>query len=322
MDTSIIPVHYVNAFNSNVWHLAQQKGSRLSGLVRVEMQKSEKAYWDYYDLADEPTERISKYADIVPTETSRGRRQTTFVNFEKAEFFDHLDSLKMIHDPKSPVSEAFQNSFGRKMDRIIIAGALNTAYSGKAGATSVVLPTSQKLAAFDGTTTTGVGLNVKTLRAIKKKFGKNEVEGEITLICNTDDTDSLLAETAVTSSDFNTVKALVNGAVDQFMGIRFISTELCPLLTADIGEGAIGDVTYTVTNGVYGAGTGTVTAANGHRCVAFVKQGLILVKAEAMTSKISERNDKGDVIQLYAKMSMDATRLEEKCVMEVITSYV
>lgn len=322
MDTSIVPVHYVNAFNSNVWHLAQQKGSRLSGLVRVEMQKAEKAYWDYYDVADEPTERVSKYADVVPTETSRGRRQTVFSNYEKTEFFDHLDELKMIHDPKSPVSEAFQNSFGRKMDRIIIAGALNTAYSGKAGATSVVLPTTQKLVAFDGTTTTGVGLNVKTLRAIKKKFNKNEVEGEIVLLCNADDIDSLLAEQSVTSEDFNTVKALVAGAVDQFMGIRFVRLELLPLLTADIGEGAIGNVTYTVTNGVYGAGTGTVTAANGHRCIAFVKQGLIMVKAEDMTSKISERNDKGDVIQLYAKMSLDATRLEEKCVMEVITSYV
>lgn len=313
MDVSIIPVHYVNAFNSNVWHLSQQKGSRLSGLVRVEMQKAEKAYWDYYDLADEPTERVSKYADVVPTETSRGRRQTTFVNYEKAEFFDHLDSLKMIHDPKSPVSEAFQNSFGRKMDKIIIAGAIGTAYSGKAGATSVVLPTSQKLVAFDGSTTTGVGLNIKTLRAIKKKFNKNEVEGEIVLACTADDIDSLLAETAVTSEDFNTVKALVNGSVDAFMGIRFVRTELCPVLTAN--------VTYTVTNGTYGSGTGTVTAANGHSCVAFVKQGVIMVKAESMTSKISERNDKGDVIQLYAKMSLDATRLEEKCVMEVVTSY-
>lgn len=321
MDTSIVPVHYVNAFNSNVWHLAQQKGSRLAGLVRVEMQKAEKAYWDYYDLADEPTERISKYADVVPTETSRGRRQTVFTNYEKAEFFDHLDELKMIHDPKSPISEAFQNSFGRKMDKIIIAGALNTAYAGKAGATPVTLPSSQKLVAFDGTTTTGVGLNVKTLRAIKKKFNQNEVEGEIVMLVTADDIDSLLAEQSVTSEDFNTVKALVAGAVDQFMGIRFVRTELLPLLTADIGEGAIGNVTYNAANGAYGSGAGTVTAANGHRCIAFVKQGLILVKAEDMTSKISDRNDKGDVIQLYAKMSLDATRLEEKCVMEVITSY-
>jgi len=313
MDVSIVPVHYVNAFNSNVWHLSQQKGSRLAGLVRVEMQKAEKAYWDYYDLADEPLERINKYADVVPSETSRGRRQTTFSNFEKTEFFDHIDTLKMIQDPKAPISEAYQNSFGRKMDRLIIAGALGTAYSGKSGATAVVLPTSQKVVAFDGTTTTGVPLNLNVLRAIKKKFNKNEVQGDIVLVCTSDDIDALLGVTQITSSDFTTVQALVQGAVDQFMGIRFVRTELCPALTAN--------VTYTVTDGTYGTGTGTVTAAKGHSCVAFVKQGVIMVKAEDMTSKISERNDKGDVIQLYAKMSLDATRLEEKCVMEIVTSY-
>ena len=312
--SSIVPVHYVNAFNSNVWHLSQQKGSRLSGLIRTEVQKSEKAFWDYYDLADEPTERVSKYADVKPSETARGRRMTTFKDYEKTEFFDHLDELKMIHDPKSQVSMAFQNAFGRKMDKIILAGALGTAYSGKEGTVPVVLPNTQKLAAFDGSSITGVGLNLKTLRAIKKHFAKNEVEGEIVLVCDADDIDNLLNDNQVTSADFNTVKALVNGAVDQFVGIRFVRTELVPALTAN--------VTYNVVTGAIGVGgTGTITAANGHSCLALVKQGVIMVKAESMTSKISERNDKGDTMQLYAKMSLDAARLEEKCVMEVFTSY-
>ena len=309
---SIVPVHYVNAFNSNVWHLSQQKASRLAGLVRTEVQKAEKEFWDYYDVADEPTERVNKYADVVPSETSRGRRMITFKNYEKTEFFDHLDKLKMIHDPQGPVSQAFQSSYGRKMDRIILEAALGTAYSGKEGTTPVVLPTSQKLVAFDGTTTTGVGLNIKTLRAIKKKFNQNEVEGEIGMIVTAEEIDSLLGTTEVTSADFNTVQALVSGAVDQFMGIRFIRTELV--------ERPAANVTYTVTNGAYGAGTGTVTAAKGRRCIAFVKQGILLAKAEDMTSEISKRNDKGDVIQLYSKMSIGAARMEEKCVMEVVTS--
>jgi len=312
MDTSIVPVHYVNAFNANVWHLSQQKGSRLESLVRSEVQKSEKAFWDYYDQADEPTERVNKYADVVPGETNRGRRMCTFKNYEKAEYVDHLDKLKMIHDPQSPIAQAFANSFGRKKDRIILAAALGTSYSGKEGATPVVLPTSQKLVAFDGTTISGVGLNVKTLRAIKKKFAQNEVEGEIVLIVTAEEIDSLLNEKEVTSADWNTVKALVAGAVDSFMGIRFVRTELV--------ERPAANVTYTVTNGAYGAGTGTVTAAKGRRCVAFVKQGLLIVKAEDMTSMVDRLPTKGDVIQIFSKMSIGATRLEEKCVMEVITS--
>ena len=122
----------------------------------------------------------------------------------------------------------------------------------------------------------------------------------------------LLGITAVTSADFNTVKALVNGAIDQFMGIRFVRTELVKRPAAN--------VTYTVTNGTYGAGTGTVTAAKGRRCIAFVKQGVLMVKAEDMTTMVDRLPTKGDVIQIYSKMSIGCTRLEEKCVLEVVTS--
>lgn len=312
--STIVPVHYVNAFNSNVWHLSQQKASRLGNLVRVEMQKAEKQFWDFYGLSDAPVERTVKYADLVAGETTRGRRMATYKNYEKTEYVDHLDKLNMIHDPQSPISQAFQSSFGRLIDSLILEGSLGTAYEGKEGSTPVVLPTSQKLVAFDGTTTTGVGLNIKTLRAIKKKFEQNEVEGEINLVVTAEEIDSLLAEKEVTSADWNSVKALVNGAVDQFMGIRFIRTEL----VARPGS----NVTYTVTNGAYGSGTGTVTAAKGRRCVAFVKQGLLLVKAEDMTTMIDRVVTKGDTIQIFAKMSVGATRLEEKCVLEVVTSEV
>jgi len=309
---SIVPVHYVNAFNANIWHLSQQKSSRLSGLVRQEIQKAEKEFWDFYGLADEPTERVDKYADLQPSETPRGRRMASFRNYSKTEYVDHLDKLKMIHDPQSPIAQGFQMSFGRKMDRIILAGALGTAYEGKEGATPVVMPTSQKLVAFDGTTTTGVGLNIQTLRAIKKKFNQNEVEGEVILVVSAEEIDSLLATTQVTSADYNTVKALVNGAVDSFVGIRFVRTELV--------ERPAANVTYTVTNGAYGAGTGTVTAAKGRRCVAFVKQGILMVKAESMITMIDRLPTKGDTIQIFSKMSIGATRLEEKCVLEVVTS--
>lgn len=312
MDASIVPVHYVNSFNANVWQLAQQKASRLQNQIRTESQKSEKDYWDFYGLSDEPNERVSKYADVTPGETTRGRRMVTLKDYDKTEFVDALDKLRMIHDPQAPISQAFQSAFGRKIDRIILAAALGTAYSGKEGATPVVLPTSQKLVAFDGSTTTGVGLNVKTLRAIKKKFNQNEVEGQIVLVISSEEEDSLLASVEVTNSDYNTVKALVAGAVDSFMSIRFIRTELVEVPAAN--------VTYNVTTGVYGSGTGTVTAAKGRRCVAFVKAGILFATAEGMTTEISKRNDKGDTIQIYSKMTVGAARLEESNVMEIVCS--
>jgi hypothetical protein len=315
MSTSIVPVHFVNSFNSNVWHLSQQKSSKLAGLVRVEMQKAEKQYYDFYGESDLPVERVNKYADLVAGETVRGRREAVYKNYEKVEYVDHLDKLNMIHDPQGPLSQAFQMAFGKLMDDVIINGALGRAYSGKQGGTPEDLPTSQKIVAFDGTTTTGVGLNVKTLRAIKKKFEQNFVEGQIVLTFTAEECDSLLAENTVISEDYNTVKALVNGAIDTFMGIQFVKCERLLRPTAD--------VPYNASNGAYGTavpGGTKVTAAKGRRCIAFVKQGVLMVKAEDMTTMIDRLPTKGDTIQIFAKMSFGCTRLEEKCVMEVVTS--
>lgn len=308
---SIVPVHYVNQFNSNVFLVAQQKSSRLRGLVRTESQNGENQFFDYYGMADEPQERVGKYDDLKPTETARNRRKVNYKNYTKTEWFSELDKLNMIHDPKAPVAQSFASSFGRKMDRIIIEACLGTAYDGKEGQVPVALPNSQKIVAFDGTTTSGVGLNIDTLRAIKKKFNQNEVEGDIILVYTSEEESSLLNSTEVTSADYNTVKALVNGSVDQFMGIRFIRTELVPRLTAN--------VTYNPANGEI-TGAGTVTAAKSRRCVAFVGSGVVHSIAEDMTSRVSLLDIKGDVYQLFSKMSMGGTRLEEVTVVEVITS--
>ena len=48
---------------------------------------------------------------------------------------------------------------------------------------------------------------------------------------------SLLSNTETTSSDFNTIKALVNGSLDDFMGFKFVTVGSRRL------EGAIGSAT-------------------------------------------------------------------------------
>ena len=67
-------------------------------------------------------------------------------------------------------------------------------------------------------------LNVAKLRETKKKMDAKNVPGEgRTIIAHANNMDALLAETSVTSSDFNTVKALVTGEVNSFLGFNFVS---------------------------------------------------------------------------------------------------
>jgi hypothetical protein len=65
-------------------------------------------------------------------------------------------------------------------------------------------------------------MNVAKLREAKKLLDKNNVPPEgRNIILHANGLASLLSETAVTSSDFNTVKALVAGEINTFLGFTF-----------------------------------------------------------------------------------------------------
>ena len=50
-------------------------------------------------------------------------------------------------------------------------------------------------------------------------------------MCTAQQVSNLLNDQKVTSADYNTVKALVNGEVNQYLGFEFIRYEALPLAT-------------------------------------------------------------------------------------------
>jgi len=54
---------------------------------------------------------------------------------------------------------------------------------------------------------------------------KSELEGERYFAAGSDQLSNLLSSTAATSGDYNTIKALVNGETNSFMGFTFVRTE-------------------------------------------------------------------------------------------------
>ena len=99
----------------------------------------------------------------------------------------------------------------------------------------------------------------------------------------------LLNNTTVTSSDFNTVKALVHGEIDSFMGFKFhVSNRL-------------------VNN-----------AAGNTQCIAFAEDGILLATGKDVTAKIDERADKSYATQVYYCQTIGATRMEEAKVISVL----
>jgi hypothetical protein len=305
--SQFITEHNVKQFSSNVWHLAQQKASRLRGIVRSESLNGEVGFYDNY-APTEVMEKVGRHSDTEFTQVIHGRRRVTMSDYAWADLVDKEDKLRLIHDPTSQYAMAAQMAFGRKIDDIIIAGALGTAYAGKEGNQAVILPNSQKIGAFDGTASSG--LNVRTLRALKKKFNQSEIDQEpMYIICQSEQIDNLLGEDEITNQDYAVVKALVNGEVNTFMGFNFIRLERLPVTTA---------VTqFTASNGAVGVG-GDSIAAGARRVIACAGSGLLLALGSEVTGKIDPRPDKHYATQVYASMSMGATRMEESKVIEVI----
>lgn len=299
-----ITVAFVQQFNSNILHLSQQKGSRLESKVRNEAQKGKSQFFDRIGTVA-ATKKTGRHSSTPQMDTPHSRRRVTMDDYEWADMVDDQDKIRMLIDPTSEYAMAASFAFGRSKDDVIIANAIGSAYGGEDGSTEVVLPNTQKYAATTGAAFSN--LNVATLRAVKSMMDAKEVEGKRYIVCASSQINSLLGQTEVTSSDYNTVNALVKGEVNEFVGFEFIRLERLALTTA---------TTATVASGVVGAGV-ALTGTN-RACFAFVDDGLLLTKGEDFQTKIGERADKSYATQVYAKMSIGSTRMEEEKVIEII----
>lgn len=306
---------FVKQFSSNVWHLSQQKGSVLAGLVRSESQNSESSFYDNIGAVT-AQKKVGRHSDTTYQDTPHGRRRVTTEDYFYSDLVDKTDKLRMINSPESEYAVAAKWALGRAMDDVIIDSALGTSSEGKEGGTSVVLPDTQKLGAVDGTSDVGAKLTVKTLRMVKKKFHQNEVdgEGEMYFALTAQQLDDLLADDQVINNDYATVKALVQGDVDTFMGFKFVRIERLPLrLTSASYEGASGNDSGDL-------GGSQTFAANARRCFAWKKEGVLLATADSVMGRIDELPGKHYSNQVYASMSIGGTRMEEAKVVEVLCS--
>lgn len=286
--SSQITTAFVQQYSANLQHLSQQKGSRLRGACRVEAVRGKQAFFDQIG-SQSASVRTTRAADTLLNDTPHARRMVTLADYEVADLIDDQDKLRMIVDPTSSYAQAQAFAIGRSMDDVIITAATGDAKTGETGGTTTSLPSAQKvLVNHSGSSE---GLTVGKLREAKFKLDNNSVDPSIprVIVVGPKQIQDLLATTQVTSSDFNTVKALVQGDVDTFMGFQFI----------------------TSTRLAHNSGTDVRT------CFAYAVDGLTLAVAKDLTVRIDERPDKGYAVQVYACMSIGATRMEEEKIVEI-----
>ena len=278
-----ITTAFVNQFSANVQMLSQQMGSLLRNAVDVESVNGEKAFFDQVG-STAAVKKTSRHADTPLVETPHTRRMVTMSDYEWADLIDEQDKVRLLIDPTSTYGRAAAAAMGRAMDDEIIAAALGTAKTGKDGGTDTALPAGQKIAHGSA------GLTIAKLVSAKELLDAASVDPSIPrhIIVSPKQISDLLNNTTVTSSDFNTVKALAQGEINSFVGFNFIVSNR---LTTD--------------------------SNSDRQVIAFAQDGLKVGMGKEPMAKIDERADKSYATQVYYCQTLGATRMEEEKVVEI-----
>lgn len=292
---AIISEALINQYKNNIELLQQQKGSKLEGAVRNVTQNSEYSFFDQLNAFSSYTENPARNADTELIDADHLRRRVHLDDIKFAVMVNKFDDVRMLADPNSAYVSNTVKHFGRIKDIKILACAGGTAYAGHAGAESVTFSGSMSIPASG---TVGVDtnaeysgdtpeMNLEKLLGAKLLLDNNDVDDEDRyVICNPKVIWDLLRTTEVTSSDYNSVKALVNGQVNQFLGFTFIT---------------ISDKILPAVDGVY------ITYF-------WQKDSMLLSLGEDMGGldvRVEERPDKNYSTQIFNQMAIGCTRMEE-----------
>jgi len=281
-----ITTAFVEQYKANVYHLSQQKGSRLRRSVRVETINGKSGFYEQLG-ATSARKRTSRHADTPRMDTPHARRRVTLDDYDWSDLVDGEDQIRMLIDPTSQYAEAAAFAMGRAMDDAIIEAATGTAYTGVDGSTSTAFDTGMVVdvqTVWPGVSAADTGLNVAKLLEAKKLLGANNVDPDDDCWCivNSRQIKSLLMDTRVSSHDYNAIKPLVSGQISQFAGFNIIPTE------------RIG-----------------VDSNSDDKVLFWAKGGILLGIGKDIMTRISERDDKNYATQVFACMSIGATRMEE-----------
>lgn len=145
--------------------------------------------------------------DVAPLNVSYSQVTATLADYIAAEYSDIFMQAKVNFDERRELVQVVSNAIGRRQDQLILDALINSG-TGNTVASSI-----------GGSNT---NLNVAKLRAAAEQLNtKNVPMDNRHIVIHASSLSSLLGETSVTSSDFNTVKALVQGDINTFLGFTF-----------------------------------------------------------------------------------------------------
>lgn len=197
---------FVKAFDDEVKH-AYQGGGLLRETVSVRNNIGAESY-QFQKLGSVTMSDHASQSKFEPADIEHTNAVATLTDKRVSELTDLFDDDKMDINERQELSMSFGQAMGRQEDQVIYDTIDNGSYSGD----RLVEETIGGNNAF----------NTTKIRAAKEHFDSIEApESDRYFVVTPKAMQQLLGTTAPTSSDFNTVRALVDGDLDSWMGFDF-----------------------------------------------------------------------------------------------------
>lgn len=289
-----IPDHYSRSFTSNVELLLQQEDSRFSDCVGTATYTGEAAQVVKQFGEVEFQEKTSRLADTTFAEIEHRQRWVHPASYDLALPVEKEDEIQMLDSPVSPYSMAMSAAWNRKKDAVIVAAALGTAKTGKNGGTNTPFDTTNFSVASDFTLSGGPvasGLTLAKITEAKRMMDAAECPAKGRYFGTTSyQLQDMLNTDKLTSQDYQSVKALVNGEINTMIGFEFKRYEDFPV------------------------------SSSVRSCIAWHKTGLHLGTWNGLETHIGPRPDKKYITQVFMKGTIAATRTNEEKVVRILCS--
>ena len=282
-----LATNFANRFNEQFDMLAQSMLPKMEPSVIIDTEGGERAFRD--QIGEMDGEEIADLNADTPIQAENtNRRAITTTPWVWNRLVRRWEITRLMKDPKNAYVRAAVAARNRHVNKKIASAAIATAKGGKDGSQNFPFDPNQNVGNAGNT-----GLTLDKIRTARRILGNNAVldieSNELYFTATYTQQADLLATTEATSSDFNSVKALVNGEIDTFMGFRWIWLQ-DELIASD---------------------------STGRLCFAHAKSGLTLRKPEDFFRRVTERPDKNYNMQVYMSGDYGASRLEEKKVVLV-----
>lgn len=151
------------------------------------------------------TQRVPQ-TDVVPMNVAHTNSTATISDWNAPEYTDIFNQQKVNYDEQKELGTVIAGAIGRREDQLIIDAA---------DGASTTLTVAKTIGAVDA-------MNCTKLRSAKRLLDQQGVPAmDRFFVWSAIALEQMLGSTAATSGDYNTVRALVNGELDTFVGFKF-----------------------------------------------------------------------------------------------------